>query len=435
MDFPFVKEALSSLFKKSSCDMYPFRPSEAAPNYRGRIVFHPDKCINCNMCERVCSGNAISHVSEPTEDGERITRTFYLGSCTFCATCMDFCGHGAIEFTRDYHMIATKEEDLMVSGTFLKKPPVKKPKPAAPAAPKAEAKPAAPAPAAGTVIKPRDDGKPVQVPSKCVYCTICAKKCPAGALEVDRAAKTWTLNEDECVACGTCAEACPKKAILMPGDEPVTVEAAAPAAPVLKKSAEPDELLPCKPAPAAVIAPREDGKPVQVPSKCVYCTLCAKNCPVGALTVDRAAKTWTLDEDSCVACGSCAGSCPKNAILMPGDEPVAVEAAAAAPAPKAEAKPAAPAAPKAEEKPAAPAAAPVEAPKAEEKPAEPPKPRDDGRPVQDPAKCVYCTICAKKCPVGALEVDRAAKTWKLDEDLCIGCGNCAVVCPKKAILY
>ena len=393
MDFPFVKEALSSLFKKSSCDMYPFRPSEAAPNYRGRIVFHPDKCINCNMCERVCSGNAISHVSEPTEDGERITRTFYLGSCTFCATCMDFCGHGAIEFTRDYHMIATKEEDLMVTGTFIKKAPVKKapaPKPAAPAAP---------APAAGALIKPRDDGKPVQVPSRCVYCTLCAKKCPAGALEVDRAAKTWTLNEDECVGCGTCADACPKKAILMPGDEPV---AAAPAP---------------APAPAPAAAPavvgREDGKPVQDPNKCVYCTICAKKCPAGALEVDRAAKTWKLDEDLCVACGTCEGVCPKQAIVCGVQDAPAAPAPAPAPAPKAEApKPAEPAAPKAEL-----------------------KPRDDGRPVQDPDKCVYCTLCAKKCPAGALEVDRAEKTWKLDEDVCIGCGTCATVCPKKAILF
>ena len=406
MDFPFVKEAISSLFKKSSCDMYPVRPSEAAPNYRGRIVFHPDKCINCMMCERVCSGNAITHTIEKTEEGELVTRTFYLGSCTFCATCMDFCTHGAIEFTRDYHMIATKEEDLMVSGTFLKKPPVKKPKPAAPAAP-AAAKPAAPAP--GTVIKPRDDGKPVQVPSKCVYCTICAKKCPAGALDVDRAAKTWTLNEDECVGCGTCAEACPKKAILMPGDEPVTVEA--PAAPKAET----------KPASAPAAAPatigREDGKPVQDPNKCVYCTICAKKCPAGALDVDRAAKTWKLDEDSCVACGTCESVCPKKAIVCGVQE-------APAEAPKAEAKPA-----------SAPAPAPSEAPKAEEKPAAPLKPRDDGRPLQDPNKCVYCTICAKKCPVGALEVDRAAKTWKLDEDLCIGCGTCAGVCPKQAILY
>ena len=222
MDFPFLKEAVTGLFSKSSCAMYPAAPSEAAPNYRGRIVYHPDKCINCMLCERVCSGNAITHTVEKTEEGDRITRTFYLGSCTFCATCMDFCGHGAIEFTRDYHMIATKEEDLMVSGSFIKKPPVKKPappKPAAPApAPQAEEKPAgAPkaeaAPAAE--LKPRDDGKPVQDPAKCVYCTICAKKCPAGALTVDRAAKTWALDEDLCVGCGTCAEACPKKALLV----------------------------------------------------------------------------------------------------------------------------------------------------------------------------------------------------------------------------
>ncbi len=411
MDFPFVKEALSSLFKKSSCDMYPIRPSEAAPNYRGRIVFHPEKCINCMMCERVCSGSAITHTVEPTPEGDRITRTFYLGSCTFCATCMDFCGHGAIEFTRDYHMIATKEEDLMVSGTFIKKPPVKKapaPKPAAPAA--------APAaqPAPGALIKPRDDGKPVQVPSRCVYCTICAKKCPAGALEVDRAAKTWTLNEDECVGCGTCAEACPKKAILMPGDEPVAAAAAAPAA----KPA---------PAPAAAAAPaaksavigREDGKPVQDPDKCVYCTICAKKCPAGALEVDRAAKTWKLDEDSCVACGTCESVCPKKAIVCGVQDAPAAPTPAPAPAPKAEA-------PKAAEPDV------LEPCKPEKKPVQP---RDDGRPVQDPDKCVYCTICAKKCPAGALEVDRAAKTWKLDEDLCIGCGTCSMVCPKKAILF
>ena len=230
MDFPFLKEAVNGLFSKSSCAMYPVVPSEAAPNYRGRIVYHPDKCINCMLCERVCSGNAITHTIEKTEEGDKITRTFYLGSCTFCATCMDFCGHGAIEFTRDYHMIATKEEDLMVSGSFIKKPPVKKPAPPKPAAPasKAEEKPVEPAkaeekaaeapaaePAPAAEIKPRDDGKPVQDPAKCVYCTICARKCPAGALTVDRADKTWTLDEDLCVGCGTCAEACPKKAIVI----------------------------------------------------------------------------------------------------------------------------------------------------------------------------------------------------------------------------
>jgi len=236
MDLPFAVEAIKGLFSKPSTAMYPAKPSTAAENYRGRIVFHPERCINCMMCERVCSGHAITHTIEKTEEGERITRTFYLGSCTFCATCMDFCNDNAIEFSRDYHMIATKEEDLMVSGTFIKKPPVRKPKPAAkpaeatpaakpetekttPAAP-AESAPAvkaepekAAAPAAA--IQPRDDGKPVSDPSKCVYCGICAKKCPMQAITVDRASKTWTLDEDACIACGTCAECCPKKCIIM----------------------------------------------------------------------------------------------------------------------------------------------------------------------------------------------------------------------------
>ena len=219
MDFPFVKEAVRQLFSKTSCAMYPAVPSEAAPRYRGRIVYHPDKCIGCGMCERVCAGGAITRTVEKLEEGDKVTLSFNLGSCTFCSHCADFCVHKAIEFTGDYHMVATKEEDLIVSGSFVKKPPVKKPAPpkpaAAPAAKPAEA-PAADAPAApAEPVKPRDDGKPVNDPSKCVYCTICARKCPAGALEVDRPNKTWTLDEDKCVACGTCAEVCPKKCILM----------------------------------------------------------------------------------------------------------------------------------------------------------------------------------------------------------------------------
>ena len=210
MDFPFIKEAVSKLFSKTSCAMYPAVPSEAAEGYRGRIIYHADKCIGCGMCERVCSGNAIERTIEklPEGEGDKVTLTFNLGSCTFCATCADFCSKKAIEFSTDYHMIATKEEDLLVSGSFIKKPPVKK----APGG-KTVASPAEPA--ASCTIAPRADGKPVNDTSKCVFCTLCARKCPAGALEVNRAEKTWVLDEDKCVACGACAEACPKKCIII----------------------------------------------------------------------------------------------------------------------------------------------------------------------------------------------------------------------------
>lgn len=47
--------------------------------------------------------------------------------------------------------------------------------------------------------------------------------------------------------------------------------------------------------------------------------------------------------------------------------------------------------------------------------------------------CVYCTVCAKKCPTRALLVVRAQKKWAIDRLLCITCGSCVDVCPKKSL--
>ena len=199
---PFINEAVQQLFSKPSTEAYPAAPAPAAPGYRGRIVFHADRCISCGMCERVCAGGAISTTSEETEEGLLITRRFFLGSCTFCANCADFCVKNAIELTDDYHMVARDENELVVTGTYLKKKPAPK-------------KPAANAEEPASTVKPRDDGLPVTDPAKCVYCTLCAKKCPAGALTVDRKEKIWKLDEDKCIGCGTCHDVCPKKAIVM----------------------------------------------------------------------------------------------------------------------------------------------------------------------------------------------------------------------------
>lgn len=302
MDFPFVKEALAQLFSKPSTMAFPAAPSPAKPNYRGRIVFHPDKCISCNMCERVCAGQAITHTSEPCEEGERITRQFYLGSCTFCSHCASFCTHGAIELSDDYHMVADYyhadtfeegEEALIVRGTYIKKAPVKKAAPAAAPAAKPAAPKAAEAPKAEA--KPAEE-KPAEAAD--------AKAAPAAEVTEEvpkpkRTRKPKTETADAAAAAGAT----------------VTEKAAeaAPEAPKAEEKAAPAEEAA---APAEAPQPRDDGKPVQDPSKCIYCTLCARNCPAGALTVDRKAKTWVLDEDLCVACGTCQGACPKDAIIM-----------------------------------------------------------------------------------------------------------------------
>ena len=142
MDLPYLREALGKLFSKPSTEAFPKVIPEAADNYRGRIVYHEDKCINCGMCIRVCSPQAITKTVEKNEDGDDvITMEFDMTSCTFCNTCADFCSRHAIELTKDYMIVGTKPEDFLVRGTFVKKKPVV---PVKPAAPKAEVKAEAP---------------------------------------------------------------------------------------------------------------------------------------------------------------------------------------------------------------------------------------------------------------------------------------------------
>lgn len=63
---------------------------------------------------------------------------------------------------------------------------------------------------------------------KCIFCGICAKKCPSNAISVDRKTRGWTIERMRCIQCRSCVEQCPKKCLGMgisytqPGTEKVT---------------------------------------------------------------------------------------------------------------------------------------------------------------------------------------------------------------------
>jgi ech hydrogenase subunit F len=50
---------------------------------------------------------------------------------------------------------------------------------------------------------------------RCTLCTLCAKRCPTEAIEVDRAGMTWAITRVRCIACNACVEACPAKCLSM----------------------------------------------------------------------------------------------------------------------------------------------------------------------------------------------------------------------------
>jgi len=80
---------------------------------------------------------------------------------------------------------------------------------------------------------------------KCIYCGLCSMHCPADAIIVTKAERTWHIDRFKCIVCGGCTEYCPKDCLhLLPeylapqekqqgdtytGPEPVVVQEPVPA--------------------------------------------------------------------------------------------------------------------------------------------------------------------------------------------------------------
>jgi Na+-translocating ferredoxin:NAD+ oxidoreductase RNF subunit RnfB len=129
------------------------------------------------------------------------------------------------------------------------------------------------------------NGGPKSCNQGCLGYGTCVKACPFQAIRIELGVAV--VDKEKCKACGKCVAACPKQLI---------------------------ELIPYD-AKYAVACSNTDKGPVTMKAcevGCIGCSLCAKNCPKEAVSIENFHAH--IDQDKCVGCGVCATKCPKKSI-------------------------------------------------------------------------------------------------------------------------
>lgn len=96
-------EAIRAIVLGPYTSKFPFKPSPAAPRFRGKIEFDAEKCVLCGACVEVCPANAREQRDDLTRGVRR--EIYHPERCIYCGQCVAYCTtKEGIEHTQEYDL-------------------------------------------------------------------------------------------------------------------------------------------------------------------------------------------------------------------------------------------------------------------------------------------------------------------------------------------
>ena len=100
---------LSNVSRKPPTRLYPFDIRTPYENFKGRILFSPENCIYCGICQKKCPPDAIT----VTKDEK--TWELNVFRCIMCTECVTSCPKECIVISNERAKTGPKEHIKIVA--------------------------------------------------------------------------------------------------------------------------------------------------------------------------------------------------------------------------------------------------------------------------------------------------------------------------------
>jgi len=108
-------DVLRSLWQKPVTQKYPFERIEAPERLRGKLVWDPENCTGCGLCNKDCPADAIEIITIDKK-AKRFVMQYHMDRCTYCAQCIESCRFDCIKMSDDqWELAATSKVPFEVS--------------------------------------------------------------------------------------------------------------------------------------------------------------------------------------------------------------------------------------------------------------------------------------------------------------------------------